>query len=144
MNGLDIMKTVVKDGEACRYFGGLMSIDRLHFKPTSRIFYICNTDVWKNKGKHWVVLYFINETFEYFDPIGNKPDILFSNFMNKYSKDIVFNTKRVQPLNTNTCGEYCIFFASMRSRNINFNEIMKYMQDEKTILDYVNDLSYFN
>ena len=141
MNGLEILKTVVGDGVSCTYFGGLMSIDRLKFIPTSRIFYICNTDVWKNKGKHWIVMYLINDTFEYFDPIGNKPGFLFQNYMKKYTNNIIFNTERVQPLNTNTCGEYCIFFASMRSRNVSFKDIMKYMQNDKTVLDYIKDLN---
>ena len=110
MNGFEILNVIANDGVACKYFGGLMAINRLHLTPRERTFYICNTDLWKNDGIHWVVLYHINDVFEYFDPIGNEPDILFTNFMKKYAKRIIFNKKSVQPLLSSTCGEYCIFF----------------------------------
>jgi hypothetical protein len=141
MNGLEILNVIARDAVSCNYLGGLMAINRLHFKPTSRTFYICNTDLWENEGKHWIVMYYINENFEYFDPLGHKPDILFSKFMNKYAKSIIFNTKPVQPLNSSVCGEYCIFFSAMRSRDVTFKDILKYMQNDKTVLEFVNDLS---
>jgi hypothetical protein len=141
MNGFEILNVITKDAVSCKYLGGLMAINRLHFKPTSRIFYICNTDLWENKGKHWIVMYYINNNFEYFDPLGNKPDILFSNFMKQYAKRIIFNEKPVQPLNSSTCGEYCIFFSAMRSRDVNFGDIIKYMQYDQIVLDFVNDLT---
>ena len=61
--------------------------------------------------------------------------------MQKYTDHIIFNKKKLQPINSNSCGEYCIFFASMRSRDVNFKEIIKYMYKEKNVLDYVNDLT---
>jgi len=142
MNGLEILKTIVNDGSGCKYFGGLMSIDRLNLKPSSRVFYICNTDFWVGKGKHWVVMNFLEEekTVEFFDPIGNPPDISFIKFMKKYRKEIVYNKFRVQPLNSNKCGEYCIFFASFRSKEVKFEKLLSYMQEEKNVLSYVNDL----
>ena len=141
MNGLEILKVITKDAVSCKYLGGLMSIDRLHFVPNSRIFYICNTDLWKNKGKHWIVLYYINGIFEYFDPLGIQPSVLFINFMKQYTKHIIFNTIPVQPSFTSTCGEYCIFFSSFRNRDVPFTKIMQYMQNDETVMNYVKHIS---
>ena len=140
MNGVDILKSIVSDGMACKYFGGLMSSDRLIFIPSSRVFYICNTDSWEGEGKHWVVINFIQNNVEFFDPIGKAPDACFLKFMKKYRTKIIHNTKRVQPLNTNTCGEYCIFFASFRSRDVKYKNILSYMQKQENVLQYVEDL----
>ena len=144
MNGLDILKTITKDGISCKYFGGLMAINKLHFRRKQRIFYICNTDRWENKGKHWIVMYYLNGVFEFFDPLGKPPDSLFSNFMQKYSSRFIFNKVKVQKVNSNTCGEYCIFFASMRSRNVKFKDIIKYMHQDTHVLGFVNDLASCN
>jgi hypothetical protein len=141
MRGVEILQTVVKDRVACRFFGGLMSIDRLYskYKP-HEVFYICNTDRWINSGKHWVIVYFINGHAEFFDPLGQPPSLLFSNFMMKYAKKINFNPSRVQPPNSQTCGEYCLFFASMRSRGVRFTNVLLNMRENVRVLDYVEDL----
>ena len=141
MNGVEILNIITNDALSCKYLGGLMAINRLYFNPKSRIFYICNTDLWENNGKHWIVLYYVNGIFEYFDPLGDRPDIRFTRLMQKYANRIIFNTKPVQPLFSSTCGEYCIFFSSMRSRDITFDKIMQYMQNDETVMDYVKHLS---
>ena len=141
MNGLEILDTLAKDEIVFKYFGGLMSIDKLHLIPRSRrIFYICNTNLWKNQGKHWIVIHFHDGDAEFFDPLGKKPDIRFLTFMQKYSKLIFFNDVRVQPIGSNVCGEYCIFYASLMSRDMNFQEILKYMKYDKCVIDYVNEM----
>ena len=141
MNGVEILQTVVKDRVACRNFGGLMSIDRLYSKyDPYEVFYICNTDLWKNSGKHWVVVYFVNGFAEFFDPLGEPPSQLFITFMKKHAKKINFNHKRIQPPNSQTCGEYCIFFAAMRSRGVRFTNVLSHMRDNMRVLDYVEDL----
>ena len=60
--------------------------------------------------------------------------------MKTYSKRIIFNKKAVQPLLSSKCGEYCIFFSAMRSRDVAFKDIINYMQNDKTVIDFVNDL----
>jgi hypothetical protein len=147
MNGVEILQTMAKDDAVYgRQFGGLMSIDRLykHDHRSSPVFYICNTDLWVNKGIHWILIYFMNGEAEYFDPLGNEPDPLFLTFMKKHSRLISYNTVRVQSANSSSCGEYCIFFASMRSRNVSYNDILSYMGDEKVVIGYVNDIKHLN
>jgi hypothetical protein len=141
MNGIEIMQTIVKDNAACKFFGGLMSIDRLQAMSNRRnVFYICNTDKWVNAGKHWVLIYFINGSAEFFDPLGNPPDKLFVTFMKKHVRKVTFNKRRVQPLNSNVCGEFCIFFASMRSRGVTLTDVLLHMKYYKRVLDYVEYL----
>ena len=142
MNGVEILQTVVSDRVACRFFGGIMSIDRLYSKYSPQdVFYICNTDRWKNAGKHWVVVFFVNGNAEFFDPLGKEPSEFFSTFMMKHARKINFNRSRVQPLNSQTCGEYCIFFAAMRSRGVEFTKVLSHMRDNRRVLDYVEDLN---
>jgi hypothetical protein len=141
MNGVEILSTMAKDRAISHTFGGLMSIDRLYkHTHSSTVFYICNTDLWKNEGIHWIVIYFINGFAEYFDPLGIEPDPLFVSFMKLHSHHIRYSTVRVQSANSSTCGEYCIFFASMRSCDVRYSDVLYYMQSEQHVIDYVNDL----
>jgi len=141
MNGLEIIETVSKDEIVFRCFGGLMSIDKLNIRADSkRIFFICNTDLWKNAGKHWVVIYFKEGNANFFDPLGKEPDWSFFNFMKKYSKTIFFNEIRVQPEGSMSCGEYCIVFASLMSHDESFQNILKYMKNDTYVIDYVNEM----
>ena len=141
MNGLEIIETVSKDEIVFRCFGGLMSIDKLNMRPDSKnIFFICNTDLWKNAGKHWVVIYFKDGKANFFDPLGKEPDMRFLHFMKKYGKMIFFNDIRLQPVGSETCGEYCVVFASLMSHDESFQNILKYMKNDNYVIDYVNEM----
>ena len=58
MKGIDILNYITRDDTLLSIFGGLFAKDQLTFiLPDRDIFFICNTQNAKEKGKHWVVIY---------------------------------------------------------------------------------------
>lgn len=147
MKGSEILRWISLDILSSSYFGGMFSIDQLTFPlPNRNAFFICNTDVYKNKGKHWVVIYFNkNDKFiEYFDSLGKKPSKEFINFMSQSGKPILYNVKRIQSSISDACGFFCLYFIHLRCRHINFYSIVNNFssnlkQNEKYAIDYVNN-----
>lgn len=86
--------------------------------------YVCNLDDSSKSGSHWVALYFINDSCEYFDSYGLPPFL--SDMMTKISnncKEIYWNQQPIQSENTTVCGQYCIMYILLRARNYSMNEI---------------------
>jgi hypothetical protein len=117
-------------------FVGLFAIDKLpRQRQRTNKFCICNTDLWDNAGKHWIVIYFpSNGPVECFDPLGQKPPSQFESFM---SDDYIYNLQRIQPFNSVSCGFYCIFFAYMRCHGIPFQNVMTLFGSEKSVIRFV-------
>ena len=145
MNGLEILNYISKDEFLLSRFGGLFAIDQLTFTlPNREIFYICNTDVATQKGKHWVVIYFPEKssTVEFFDSLGKKPNKNFQLFMAQRQKAISFNSRRVQGASSKACGYYCLYFIYLRSRYIDYKGIIENFsnsteKNEKHVIDFV-------
>ena len=79
-----------------------------------------------NKGSHWVTMKFINNKLFYFDSYGIPfiPDII----KKQYDK-IITNIYRIQSIDSNQCGRYCILFIKANIQNE---------------LDYIKFLLQFN
>ena len=95
---------------------------------------IANTDPSTKSGSHWILFYFHNNgNVEYFDSLGKtlshyhyliiiKTD---KNNSNNYSRVV---KKRIQPVNTTSCGQYCLYYASSRCvEKINKEQIINNM-----------------
>ena len=79
-----------------------------------------------NKGTHWISMKFINNNLFYFDSYGIPfiPDII----KNQYGK-IITNIYRIQSIDSNECGKFCILFIKANIQNE---------------LDYIKFLLQFN
>ena len=67
-----------------------------------------------NKGTHWVGLKFINNKLFYFDSYGIPyiADII----KNQYKK-VITNIYRIQSIDSNECGKFCILFIKANIQN---------------------------
>ena len=67
-----------------------------------------------DKGTHWVAMKFINNKLFYFDSYGIEfiPDII-----KKQYKKIITNIYRIQSIDSNQCGRYCIMFIKANIQN---------------------------
>ena len=67
-----------------------------------------------NKGTHWVGMKFINNKLFYFDSYGIPfiPDII----KKQYDK-IITNIYRIQSIDSNECGKFCIMFIKSNIQN---------------------------
>jgi hypothetical protein len=138
MNGQQILLTLGKDPVTLAKCTGVFASDRLpHDVPVDQ-FCVCNTDKWNNNGKHWIVIYFPRHgPTEYFDPLGKEPRDDFVPFM---GDEYLYNTQRYQPMNSNACAYFCIFFAYMKSRGIPFQSMKGLLASERNIVKFVEAL----
>ena len=67
-----------------------------------------------NKGTHWIGMKFVNNKLFYFDSYGIEfiPDII-----KKQYKEIITNIYRIQSIDSNQCGRYCILFIKANIQN---------------------------
>lgn len=127
MKGVEILKFILGDEIAYNKFGGIFAVDQMNFPlPNNDVFFICNTDIYKNEGKHWIVIYFSKDLsyIEYFDSLGKKPTEKFVKFMSQSGKQILFSVKRIQSKSSYACGYFCLYFIFLRCRNIYFDTII--------------------
>ena len=74
---------------------------------------ISNESNYGTKGTHWVALYFdVAGNCDYFDSYGQLPKKEIQDFMNKHAKSIQVNTKQFQSIDSDVCGQYCIYFLT--------------------------------
>jgi hypothetical protein len=77
-------------------------------------FYVVNTDPCGRRGKHWVAFYFSENICEFYDSLGQTPQ----HYHPRFEKVLLANgprygyiRDRIQALDSDVCGQYCIYFA---------------------------------
>lgn len=97
-------------------------------------FLIINTATSNLPGLHWVCIWASPKKLEYFDSMGQQPDLILRKFLGFLSKKMYtkrtwsINSFIVQPKNTILCGHYVLMF-------------IKYKLDSRgSLLDFVNEL----
>ncbi|MCG8032156.1 MAG: hypothetical protein JAZ03_08265 [Candidatus Thiodiazotropha taylori] len=120
-------------------------------QPADRIFQfsfqgprllILNTDESDGRGLHWVTVYVpVFGPLEFFDSLGQSPGTYrdyFRSWLVSSGRGYVRNGRRYQDYGTDTCGEFCIYYALKRlsgetmmqivqtldSRNLSYNELI--------------------
>ena len=78
---------------------------------------------------HWCVYDYKNKL--YYDPFGFLPPEFFDN-------DVLFNTKREQHINSNSCGYYCIKWIFLNMNHKLDTSNYKKIDDEMTEKEYNN------
>ena len=76
---------------------------------------------------------------EFFDSYGLPPSNYsrtFTSFLNNNSSWI-FNTVTLQSVNSKVCGNYCLYFALFRSRQVNMSTIVNRFSSNKSRNDFL-------
>ena len=99
------------------YYLGCFSADNYPKSLKEFEFFIVNKDTSDEKGSHWMVVILGEKEIEFFDSCGTNEEFVkkFLKFKNKIV--CVFNKTPVQPLSSDTCGQFCIYFAHKRLLN---------------------------
>jgi hypothetical protein len=94
--------------------------------PEERGLMVVNTDPSDRPGTHWIAIYIDAEGRhgEYFDSFGRPPTKTFKDYMNSHCKYWTFNDKQIQSIASRFCGHYCIYYCSLRCRNIDMRRIV--------------------
>lgn len=114
-------------------FGGVFPSDILKDILKHRslpICYVINTDPASKPGTHWVAFYFpqsLNEHVEVFDSFGQVIPAVFKQFAKKYGhpNSIESVTQQLQSDWSTACGQYCIYYLTLRNRGRSLNEIVR-------------------
>ena len=120
MNTLELDKKISASG-----FLGAFPYDEIPPKPDSKLFsLIINIDPSTAPGEHWTALFYKEPSLYFFDSYGRdfKDATLPKSFSDKI-KDYIgdtkykYNTMWLQPLTTNTCGNFCVYFIEEMTKN---------------------------
>ena len=67
-----------------------------------------------NKGTHWILMKFIDNKLIYFDSYGIP---FIPNIIKRQYKKIITNIYRIQSIDSNECGKFCIMFIKSNIQN---------------------------
>jgi len=113
--------------------------------------FIANVDQLSESGSHWVLFLIPKEGhLEYFCPLGisfyHWP--IFVNYIRNIMsfECIIMNRKRIQSINSNLCGIFCIEFVIKRDKGISFVSIINsystknFLCNDLQTLNFLKDL----
>ena len=83
--------------------------------------YVVNSRTRRTGGQHWFLIYVEEEEgrpVEFYDSLGKDPKDYDLNI------ECIYNERRVQAENTETCGLYVLYFLYWRSRGVNMHDIL--------------------
>ena len=130
MNSDELSEKLSHFPEVKKHFEGIFCADNLPKKIKKNCFIICNTDIRSGAGKHWYcVIKFGNNILECFDSLGinsEKKIFLASHLNQRDITKINFNVTQVQSSESDTCGQFVLYFVIQRYHNkdLSFNELM--------------------
>ena len=126
MNTQQIESLLKRDPQSKKIFKKVCAFDQVE-QPTFPSAYVVNSDPSNKPGEHWVAIYFDKKgRGEYFDSYGLPPSFLnLEEYMNRYSRDWIWNKKTLQALFSTVCGHYCVYFVLFRCRGKTLFDIVK-------------------
>ena len=94
---------------------------------TKQAAFIINLDSSADAGSHWVGLYFDGlSQFTYFDSFGLPPrqQSIKTFIKNNSNRPLVYNSRVLQDILTNSCGLYALYFVLKKARGATLNVIL--------------------
>ena len=129
MDSIQILKVLKGDSFTETVFQEVLPSDRLPKQIVKRPKgFIVNVDPSNKPGSHWVAIYLTEDgKGEFFDSYGQRPDVYsqsFKTFLKKFSIRFTWNDRILQSIRSRVCGQYCLFYALHRCRNIPMSSIV--------------------
>ena len=141
MNTKQLWNALINNKVTEPFFDGIFPRDMLEIIENKPKLIICNTDPSYRKGQHWVLFYFGKTYVEFYDPLGNNISYYgkeFSDLINKFGKNYKVSKLRTQPINSDLCGEYCLYFTYGRCKGYSMEYILRTMSSAFKIVKFVN------
>ena len=73
-------------------------------------------------GTHWTCFIVKDKKSYYFDSFGGHPDKF---LLNQLPKPIIYHNYKIQDINSNLCGSYCLYFFYLIERMSYYDAILK-------------------
>ena len=128
-----------------KYFDGVYSSDTLTNIKQKPELIICNTDPSNKPGKHWVLFFFDENSVDFYDSLGRDLGYygnVFSDFINKFVTNFTQCKIRTQPVKSDLCGQYCLYYAFAKCIGLSMDDIIINMPDFENVVDFVNRTYY--
>jgi hypothetical protein len=145
MDGTQLKQIVLRDALTSRKFINVFAANELPYWMPSQTMAIVNCCDRKFRGQHWLALSMEGCRLEIFDSFGLHPSVY--NLMDKLPDFSVmtYNDNQLQPIHSNLCGYYCLFFCHYKARGFEMGDILSkfsndYANNDKYIYDSVHDL----
>ena len=81
-----------------------------------------NIDDGSQGGTHWVCFYIKNNKSYYFDSFGGNPDKF---LLNQLPKPTIYHNFKIQNINSQLCGSYCLYFFYLMEQMNYYDTILK-------------------
>jgi len=124
----DFYETFLRHPFMNKYYAGTFAANKIPPRLKVSNFIILNTS--ETVGQHWYTVYRPNrDTLECFDSLGidsSKKHFINNNFAKFKAKEVIFNTSRVQSLQSTSCGQFVLYFLFQRLHNqdLDFSELL--------------------
>ena len=141
MNTKQLWNALVNNKVTEPFFDGIFPRDMLTIIENQPQLIICNTDPSFKKGEHWILFFFDKNVVEFYDPLGksiNHYGKEFSELVDKFVNEYKFCKIRTQPIQSNLCGEYCLYYAYGWCKGYSMEYIIKSMSSSRKIVEFVN------
>jgi hypothetical protein len=142
MNSIQLYSALKSQNVTRSFFSGVYSYDTILLIKKKPKLIICNTDPSYREGEHWVLFFFDKNTVDFFDPLGKSISYYGQNFIifiKRFAKYYEINKRRVQPLYSSLCGQYCLYYAFLRCKGFKMNFIMKSFPTYFLVSKYVRN-----
>ena len=81
-----------------------------------------NIDNGEQNGTHWTCFYIKDKKSYYFDSFGGSPDKF---LLKQLPKPIIYHNFKIQNINSQLCGSYCLYFFYLMERMNYYDTILK-------------------
>ena len=111
-------------------FQGVFSLDTMPAMPRLKTYgFIVNTQTQNLPGQHWIAVRVFHDQAWIFDPLAFPPVAEIGQHLLDRCQIRVIHTPEVsiQPLNTVSCGQHCIYFLYTLSHASNEREVHEFI-----------------
>lgn len=144
MNTKQLYYALVHNSVTKKCFDGIYARDTLVDIEAPPNLIICNTDASDSPGQHWILFHFKKRGhLVFYDSLGHNFDHYgdeFVTFVARWATTFEHVTERTQPVNSNLCGIYCLYFAYYSCKRWTAERIIKTMTYPRKVLNVVNQM----
>lgn len=144
MNTKQLYYALVHNAVTRKCFDGIYARDTLVDIQSTPELVICNTDYSNATGEHWILFHFKKPGhLIFYDSLGH--DFAhygkeFVTFVQRWATTFEHVAHRTQPLDSNLCGVYCLYFAYYTCKYWTRAKIIKSMTSSRKVVSVVNKL----
>lgn len=145
MNSKQLFEALSSNKVTSSFFDGIYACDQLDDIVIRPQLIIANTQPSNMSGEHWLGFFFESNTVDVFDSLGRNltsyshAENLLMDFVRRYSFFMRGLKSRIQPINSDICGEMCLYFSYFRSLGYSLEFIVDKMKDVNNVLQFIEN-----